>query len=233
MTSIEYDESYGKITIDGSSYNATDITYEAGTRDNKLCLQINTSNGAEYLIESQKKSFLGGYGDVGKQIKEFTELIEPFKKTRKIVEYRTSIINGNIPNIEAPDGILLKKDEFTVMTDTSVKYCQEKTKTTYYGGGGSVRIMKGVTIRGGKAIPVKEDYLATLDVGRLTLTNKRLIFSGNRKSTTIPLTKIASIDKYSDAIAITKDGVLAKPMFVGIDGVTYGITIETLFQQLQ
>jgi len=50
MTSIEYDKSYGKIKIDGSSYNATDITYEAGTRDNKLCLQINTSDGAEYLI---------------------------------------------------------------------------------------------------------------------------------------------------------------------------------------
>jgi len=232
MTSIEYDKSNGKITRDGSTYNATDITYEAGTRDNKLCLQISASNGAEYLIESQKKSFFGSYGDVGKQIKEFTELIEPLQETRKRVEYRASIINGNIPIIEVPDGILLKKDEFTVMTDNPVEYCQEKTKTTYYGGGGSVRIMKGVTIRGGKGVPVKEEYLATIDIGRLTLTNKRLIFNGNRKSTTIPLTKIASIDKYNDGIAVTKEGVLAKPIFVGIDGVTYALTIETLFHQL-
>lgn len=229
---IEMNENSGKIIIDGTTYRATDLIYNVVDDDVRKTrtLTIQSTNGDSYRVEAAR-SLLLGFGKIGTQISNFTSNFDKIKEADIRIIKREAILSGEIPHINAPDGLLLKKGEFAIFTDDNVRYCQEKTKTTYYGGSARVRICKGVSIGGGKGVPVKEEYIATLDTGRLTLTNKRLIFAGERKSTTIQLSKLATIDRYSDAIDLSKEGALKKTMFVNIDGNLYADVIERLFEE--
>ena len=62
--------------------------------------------------------------------------------------------------------------------------------------------MKGVYWRVGDVgvQRVTEDVLADLDTGTLYLTNKRVIFDGANKTTSIQLPKIINFMLYSDAV---------------------------------
>ena len=231
-TTIKMDENAGKIIINGIEYRASELSYNVVDDNDKMTrtLFIEATNGDSYQIQAVG-SKLFGFGNMGKQIDNFRSNIETIQKAELRMNQRASILSGNIPHIDAPDGLLLKKGEFAIFTDTDVRYCQEKTKTTYYGGSARIRVCKGVSIGGGKGVPVKEEYIATLDTGRLTLTNKRIIFSGERKSTTIQLSKLVAIDRYRDAIDLTKENAVKKTMFVNIDGDLYAYVIEQLVDE--
>ena len=231
-TTIEMNENTGKIIINGIEYRASELSYNVVDDNDKLTrtLTITATNGDAYQIQAACSTLLG-YGKIGKQIDNFRSNFETIKKADILMIQRASILSGNIPQIDAPNGLLLKKGEFAIFTDTGVRYCQEKTKTTYYGGSVRVRVCKGVSVGGGRGVPVREEYIATLDTGRLTLTNKRLIFSGERKSTTIQLSKLAAIDRYRDAIDLTKENAVKKTMFVNIDGNLYADVIEQLVEE--
>ena len=66
--------------------------------------------------------------------------------------------------------------------------------------------MKGLSWRYGDigVQRVTEDLLADLGTGTLYLTNKRLIFDGASKTTSIPLSKVLNFTIYSDALQIEK-----------------------------
>lgn len=78
----------------------------------------------------------------------------------------------------------------------------------YAGPTASIRIIKGVRFRlGDLAVNrVTKDVLKELDFGILYLTTKRLLFDGERKSTSIPLKRIINFQCYDDALVIEKDG---------------------------
>jgi len=67
--------------------------------------------------------------------------------------------------------------------------------------------MKGVRYRVGSIKPqrVTSEEWKHIDSGTLYLTNKRLIFTGRLRNSTINLTKILSFTPYSDAIEISKE----------------------------
>lgn len=228
--SIEYDDELGDVTIDGKKYDALDLTVTSEEKDKIMFMTVSSKNGDEYLFESRSRSLLWGYGKVGEKISTFTKKLPELKETSEQEHLRAKIKNGYIPQIDTPNGILLKKDEYAIMTSENVNYCQEKTKTEYYGGGASYRVSKNLTIRGGKGVPVQHDYFAVLDTGRLTLTNKRIIFFGDRKSTTISISKICAVERYLDAVDITKEGVMKQSRFKNIDGNMYADLITVLSQ---
>ncbi len=67
-------------------------------------------------------------------------------------------------------------------------------------GGGAVRVVRGVYLSGSKSESHGE--LRTLDNGVLLLTNKRLIFNGDLRSTEYKLNKVISVEEYKDAVEI-------------------------------
>jgi hypothetical protein len=118
-----------------------------------------------------------------------------------------TIENGELPTIDVP--ISLGKQEECYF-QTHAEWHEQRTVTqriNYRGTTASIRIMKGVRYRVGSIKPQRitsEEY-KLLDSGTLYLTNKRIIFTGRLKNSTISLTKVLSFTPYSDGVEISKD----------------------------
>lgn len=228
---ITINRNSGVVTIDGRGYHAHELTYKHGYVDKTEILIIHAQNGDTYRFQTAKKTLFKGFGKVGKTINWFLGDFHNLKVASMRTKCLEEIKTGNIPHIKAPDDILLKKDEYVVKRDENVRFCQEKTKTTYYGGSIRIKVTKSISLGGGKGIPIQKEFIATLDTGQLTLTSKRLIFSGERKSSTAYLSEIAVIKQYSDAIALTKENAEKKIIFAGIDCELYAVLIKQLVQE--
>ena len=75
-----------------------------------------------------------------------------------------------------------------------------------HGHASSIRIMKGWSYRISTVKPVyeSEEVLATISDGTFSITTNRLVFEGDRRSTTINFGSIVDYELYSDAIEIRK-----------------------------
>jgi hypothetical protein len=117
------------------------------------------------------------------------------------------IENGKLPTIESK--INLPKSE-TLHFTTSAAW-QEQRKVTkrynYAGPTARIKIVKGVYYRFGSmdVRPQSEDVWQTIDNGSVYLTNKRLIFMGEKGNKTIPINKILDFTPYSNGVDIQKD----------------------------
>ena len=103
---------------------------------------------------------------------------------------------------------LLQPREACYLTAPSA-WKQRKTVKHRLGAKGHVqsfRIMQGWSYRvsGMKPIYSTEETLATISSGTFSLTNKRIVFEGDRKSTTIKFGSVVDYELYSDAIELTK-----------------------------
>ncbi len=117
------------------------------------------------------------------------------------------IEHGDLPTL-VPD-INLQKSEhlyFTAAIDW-MEYRKVSKGVNYAGPTARIKIAKGVYYRIGslKTQSVSDDILKVIDSGQLYLTNKRLIFVGNRGNKTIGIHKILTINPYSNGVDIQKD----------------------------
>ncbi len=92
--------------------------------------------------------------------------------------------------------------------------------------GPSFRVAKGVYLRVGGFQSESHDELRNIDQGTLTLTNKRLVFSGNKRMVNIDLRKIVSIEPYSDGIGLKREGKEKIQYFTGINQAELTITVD-------
>jgi hypothetical protein len=117
--------------------------------------------------------------------------------------------------------VLLKpKEELQVVLPNMALWEPRAVRQSTGGyGGPSFRIAKGVYWRLGafKAQSESHEELRTIDQGTFTLTNKRLIFSGAKRTVDIKLDKLVSIEPYSDGIAVRSSAKQKTQYFVGID----------------
>jgi hypothetical protein len=67
--------------------------------------------------------------------------------------------------------------------------------------------------------------LRNIDQGTLTLTNKRLVFSGTKRTINIDLRKILSVEPYSDSIVLRRESKEKTQYFTGIDQAELTITV--------
>lgn len=79
-----------------------------------------------------------------------------------------------------------------------------RTGRVGYSGGPSFRIAKGVYWHASSytSTPVRESYTSVDDKGRLIVTNQRVIFVGSMNSYAWPLSKILSIQRFTDGVQI-------------------------------
>ncbi len=132
---------------------------------------------------------------------------EATKKQLEKYQLFWSIENGNIPSVEHEIN-LQKNEKCYFVKDVELHELRRITKRINYGGPTfRVKIMKGLYYRVGSLAvrPVSEDIMTRIDSGKLYLTNKRLIFNGSKKNTTIRLNKIIDFEGFRNGVSIDKD----------------------------
>lgn len=137
-----------------------------------------------------------------------------------------SVSKGEVPPQPAVSGnlpFLFQKSEQLVWAFPDIDYYEFGTRKEYQGGsqGVSIRIMRGVYYRTSafKGHPVEIDELKYRATGVVALTTKHIYFGSDRTSFKVPYSKIISLETFSDALRVQKDGVRSKPqIFQGLDG---------------
>jgi len=101
-------------------------------------------------------------------------------------------------------GINLQKGEIDYFTahGSLMEERVVRTHTVGRSSGVSVRLMKGVTYRtgGSRGRIESERQVVPVSGGLLTITNKRIVFSGDNRSINAPLEKVLIVELFNDGI---------------------------------
>lgn len=136
------------------------------------------------------------------------------------------IENGDLPVVAIP--LNLQKGETCHFTASGTWNEIRKSTTTvgYHSQGVSIRIARGVYYRVGGSRPrrVTTEGLTEIDSGTLYLTNKRVIFDGQRKNTSIRLSALLGFEVFADGLVLEK-GTGRSPHLILSGDVELGATI--------
>jgi len=125
-----------------------------------------------------------------------------------------------------PTSIFLKKEEKLIFDIPGIQICEEKTiRTKGSHNGFSLRVMKGVSYRLGNFEATSEKRVTPIDDGHFILTNKRLIFSGAKKSLDVSLSKIIAAKPVENGILIDRTAKQNVEYFIGLDNVRLDMTL--------
>tara|TARA_Y100001958_G_C21238105_1_gene565006 strand:- start:2572 stop:3234 length:663 start_codon:yes stop_codon:yes gene_type:complete len=112
--------------------------------------------------------------------------------------------------------LFLKKGEKLIFEIPNVSFCEERSvRIRGASQGFSIRIMKGLSYRVGTVSGGVEQQVIPVDEGNFTLTNKRIVFTGPKKSNEFLLNKINSIEPLEDGIAINRTGKSKTEYYIG------------------
>lgn len=163
--------------------------------------------------KSQKKAELPA--NIPQEIieKEFDEMIDKFVKGELSKSFQSNL--------------LLKEDERLIFDVPGTQLCEERSVKI---GGGyqgfSVRIMKGVSYRFGGFSGGVEKKVVPIDSGNFILTNKRIVFSGEKRSVEIPLNKINTLEPLENGISLSRSGKSKMEYLIGTDKVEISLEME-------
>ena len=128
--------------------------------------------------------------------------------------------NGAQPVLDTSPGVVCKKGEIPFLSLNNVTLKEPRSVRVTHGGhaGPRIRVAKGISFGMGTFGAKSESHeeIRVIDQGNLLLTNKRLIFSGGKRSTNIQLKKVLSIDPFDDGIALRREGKQKTEYFVGL-----------------
>lgn len=123
-------------------------------------------------------------------------------------------VSGNLP-------FLLQKSEELIWLFQAVDYHELKERVEYVGrsAGVSVRVAKGVYLRTGasKGQRISTQSLELVDHGAVGITTKHIYFKGTRKGFRIALSKLISVEQFSNGVGVMKDGANPKPQIFAVD----------------
>jgi len=215
-----YKETYNEVIIDGKIHESEDILLEKLKENLKLptIIEENISKESRTQFMQMKFDKMVADGRISREEwDEFTTLEKDLKinirfnesdKTKiEKLKLIWAIENEELPIVTVP--INLQKNEQCYFK-SNVDWLENRTVTKIINYGGPtarIKIMKGVYYRAGSmdVQRVTSEELQLIDSGQLYLTNKRLIFVGNKKNSSIQLSKILSITPYKDGVGVEKD----------------------------
>jgi hypothetical protein len=148
-----------------------------------------------------------------------------------IEHWMSQIREGSIiPQMGGESQIILKKNEEMVFAVPNISLREPRAVRRIAGGygGPSFRVTKGVYFRVGAVGAQSESHeeLRDIDLGVLTITNKRIVFSGAKRAVNIDLRKIVSVEPYSNGIALRRSDRQKTQYFTGIDQAELNIGID-------
>jgi hypothetical protein len=119
-------------------------------------------------------------------------------------EVRLRLAQGGVFLPSEHTTLILKGDEASVL-DTPVRLLKEVADREYVGGsrGFSIPLGGGVRYRAGAVrghVVTIGSHWAVADEGMLTVTDRRVVYHGGRKTLEFPYSKLAALNVYSDAI---------------------------------
>ncbi len=129
-----------------------------------------------------------------------------------------SLIESGAPLPEgSATGLILQKNEVCHVS-LPAQLIEERVVSRNYNGGSrgvGLRIVKGVSFRIGqqKGQMVSQSGLVPISDGYFVITNKRVVFTGDRKSVSPPIAKLLDLHVFSDGINFSVDGK-QKPVIV-------------------
>ena len=147
--------------------------------------------------------------DEYKAQEHFTNLIGVLS-SRKSADQDEVYEGSNETQAAEKYGINLFKDEILILTNGFTTWKEEKTRTTSITYGGT-RLSSGKgalkTVFGHMNVfPNTETYFSTFDSGTTFITNKRIIFVGNKnRNKTIRMDKIVNVEFFKDGIYVGKE----------------------------
>jgi len=120
--------------------------------------------------------------------------------------------------LEVDVPLILKKNEVPYLVEEAnlFEMVRESYKFRGQSIGVSFRVARGVYLRpriGAGTFGGSEEKLKAVDSGILVLTNKRLVFIGNKKTTPIQLNKIINAEANEDKLVIAREGKKKVEMF--------------------
>jgi len=199
------------------------------TRGHIRFLGVSGNNAQSTIIFTAKEQ--PGFEKIKQVIEQkVTELnkqreVDTKQREADMEEYMTSLKEGKISIKLITEGsssqVILKENEELQMVLPKIRLWEPRTVTTSTGGygGPSFRVAKGLYFRVGafRAQSQSHEELKEVDQGLLTLTNKRLLFTGAKRTSEYNLAKIISIEPYQDGIAVRTSGRSKVQYFIGID----------------
>jgi hypothetical protein len=154
------------------------------------------------------------------------------QKENDVNEFLTNLTNGKISiNSDGPSPVILKKNEklSLIMENISFQEPRAVRQTHAAYGGPTIRVAKGVSFRlgGASARSESHDEIRVIDQGKLVLTNKRLIFIGDKRTVNIDLKKILAVQAYRDGIELQRENKQKPEYFTGTDKHTVNLNTNS------
>ncbi len=127
------------------------------------------------------------------------------------------IESGAALHVVQPVGLILQKNEVGHFCVPASLFEERVVARNYVGGnrGLNVRIAKGVSFRVGqqKGQMTSQSGMVEVSDGYFIITNKRVVFSGNRKSVSTPLNKLLDVHLFNDGLNFSSS-LREKPVIV-------------------
>ena len=148
--------------------------------------------------------------------------------------YAQQLYEGKVylPTKDCP--VILKRAEEPVLVLSNITFKEPRAVRTSVGGygGPTIRIAKGISFKlgGASSRSVSHDEIKAIDKGTLTITNKRLIFTGSMKTLNYNLSKILSITDFKDGIAIQRDNKQKTEYFTDCDETVINYKVNDQFK---
>ncbi len=177
----------------------------------------------EDVEEMEKSGFLKEFAPIQRRMEQSWQFTDQDQEEIKALQKKYGVKNFTLEgtaDLFRQIYLLDAKDQLP--SPVSADVLLDANETAYFGvpttwhqtrvqnrgyGGASVSLptgIKGVRFRFGQYTPVRSDAITALASGALYVTNKRLVFHGEARSTQIPLKKIADANIYSDCVKIDK-----------------------------
>jgi hypothetical protein len=213
---------FGLVSTKNYECNGCGATFTQKGEKYQIAKVLDTSNqiwqeyGNQILADKEWRNIAyGGMSDV--------------KQKEADIEYwMTQLKEGNIPiRFGGQSPIILKKKEELIFALPNISLLEPRAVRTGGYGGPSVRLAKGLYFRVGGFKAESHEEVRNIDQGTLTLTNKRLVFSGTKRTININLDKVISVEPYSDGIALRRSGKEKTQYFTNINQSKLTITVSS------
>jgi hypothetical protein len=142
-------------------------------------------------------SFLSNLLSGGKEAKKKSQLAEANAFTERLKADKAFSTTSTHLMLQAGEHAFLQED--VVLSET-------RAVRKSVGGFGGFRIAKGVIIGGYRGTSESHQEWRSIDRGQLVLTDKRLVFDGNKENRAISLDKIISFNIYLNSISVSVEG---------------------------
>lgn len=150
------------------------------------------------------------------------------ERRRDIEGWLKSAAEGNVTFREPQTPIILRKNERAVLVLHNIDLYEPRAVRRTAGGygGPTIRVSKNLSFRMGalNAISESRDELRRIDTGTLTLTTRRMIFTGTKRTTNIDLRKVLAIQPYTNGIAVQRENKKRTEHFLNTEKTLLNIT---------